>query len=131
MTGNFDRCIAALGTIDGLTVIETSEESTLDNYPLPAAVVDFAFGTFEMAHEGGDDYQERSSLTLVLHVALTDDRSVQRANLKTLFNQALQALLAEFDEVTIRNAYNATLPFGNGQAWVCGFVLDVGEQDYE
>lgn len=131
MTGNFDKAIAALGTISGLTVVETSEESTLGNYPLNAAVVDFDFGTFDMAHEGGDEYNERSTLQVVLHVARTDDRSVQRANLKALFNDALEAFLEAFDEVTVRNFYVGTLPWGLGDSWACGFLLDVGEQEYE
>lgn len=131
MTDNFDRAVAALTTIPGLTVIETSEESTLADYPLPAAVVDFSRGSFSGLTEDNANYIDNSTLEIVLHVAKTEPRSVQRANLKTLFRQALLAFIAEFDEVTIENGFTSHVPFGRGEAYACGYELLTGEQNLD
>lgn len=131
MTNNFDRVVAALETIPGLTVIETSEESTLDDYPLPAATVDFGRASMTGLDEANDSYTENSTIEVVLHVAKTEPRATQRANMKALFKSAMAALISEFDEVTIENGYAQHVPFARGEAWSFGFEVLVGDQEYE
>lgn len=132
MLDEFNKICNALRTIPGLSVIETSEESTETEQTLPACIVDIDEGQISPFLESADSYHIKPQFSFVLYGAKNFSNKAQsRANLLATFKQVLGVLVGEFESIEYSGVYLATQDFGKGEAYAIGFLITLPEQEFD
>jgi hypothetical protein len=129
----FYLIVAALKTIPGMTVIETSLASTEKNYPLPATVIDFEPTQFEPFLEDQSKVNMTPAYSLVIHVPINNkDKSIERKMVLDYYKQILAKIAELRYAFIIRDAVVDYMPFGvDQQVFGLGFLVRFQNVSYD
>jgi hypothetical protein len=132
MTDSFDQLCALLGEKLDAEIIETSEESTQEDYSLPAVIVDAERGNISPLTEDPSLPFEKASFSLTVCVAKTygnkEARRVMRQAAKSLAKDVIKALIEEYSFLDYDDVYYSTVPFGAAECYACSFRITLPEQ---
>src|SRR2546421_6837608 len=131
MTSEFKKIVAALKTVKGFTVIETTYVAMSKEHPLPSVVVDLEAPSWDTITEDNSLMllQNRASLTFFAPLD-PDTPSKTMQTIETNIGAALKAIQAAYagEELTIEQPEYDAMPYGKtGIAWGLGFKLTIGQ----
>jgi hypothetical protein len=132
MVDTFNRVIAALSEIDGLDVIQTSDEADEPSHTLPAVVLDFEGSPFLPVSEDGQTFVVNPTFSMVIYSDNdAADRAGTRARLFDLIKQVLRQLLVACPHgFELGQSYIGVIPFGAGEARAFSCTITTGEEAF-
>jgi hypothetical protein len=133
---SFDHICALLGEKLGVEIIETSEESTNDEYALPAIIIDMENGAITNELEDTTQPSIRSTFSMDVCVpkvfGTKEERRVMRQEAKALLKSMLKELVIEYGSLDYQDVFPRTIPFGTtAEAYCMGVKITLPDEPFD